>query len=444
MTADYHLVLKSIPTSKALALLLIFLLLGNVQAGLGGDEKDGGFGVNKTVVTFMLTHPPRLLVTQKTFGLNISGTESVKPALNNALKQIFNEAKAGIVYVPGGGELRINVDVVHDYSSRAFNRKVSVEKEDKTTKEKTTVEETHRFVEVISSFEASYEIQDWTGGSPASMGTGKYAPSRIANEIDMTLAKEKMISELETRQRGIAGLSAQMRPIFNQVNERIEVILGKVGDLLKNGTNLAERNNWRGAYEAWNAVPAFAFPKAESYRIYNLGVANEALGHEAFNQGQNVDETLKYLAEAKKLYEQAQRLKPDEKFFNTRWRIFDAPLDRISKSVTAYRAWKLRKEALQQVSRGRVDDLLSDNPVASSSNRSRGTANQSSPQGAAMSNDDVIELVKAKASDDFVAETISSAPATQFDLSVQGRISLLKSGVSEKVIRVMQQKQTPK
>ena len=61
-----------------------------------------------------------------------------------------------------------------------------------------------------------------------------------------------------------------------------------------------------------------------------------------------------------------------------------------------------------------------------------------------MSNDDVIELVKAKASDDFVAETISSAPATQFDLSVQGRISLLKSGVSEKVIRVMQQKQSPK
>src|SRR5262249_36107869 len=157
-------------------------------------------------------------------------------------------------------------------------------------------------------------------------------------------------------------------------------------------------------------------------------------GHAVFKSGQSVDKTLTLLGEARQMYEKALSLKPEEKFFRESWRGFDPPLTRINKAIAAYQAWKTRKEALLVANRSDVDVLLSDNK------RMRTVSSQPDK---AMTNEDIVELVKAKASDDFIIETINNVTSTDFDLSVQGRIGLLKNGVSEKVIREMQQKQAP-
>jgi hypothetical protein len=62
---------------------------------------------------------------------------------------------------------------------------------------------------------------------------------------------------------------------------------------------------------------------------------------------------------------------------------------------------------------------------------------------AAMRNDDVIQLVTAKLSDQVIINSIRQTPAKNFDLTPTGLIALKKAGVSDSVIVVMQEKDKP-
>lgn len=430
---------NSISGTGAASILLLMICLSFSTVEVSAQEKDGGFGVNKDNVTFVLTHPPKLLITQKTYSLHVNGTQSAVPALVSALKPVINRAKSGINYVPDQGELRINLDLFFDYSQNESRRKLKVTKTDEKTKEQKEVEEVHRFITVQSAFEISWDFQDWTGGQPTTLDSGRMVAPKINQELDVTATEARPTSEIDARSAGISQFTTAMFPIFNETSERVEVILGRVKDDLKAGNSLAEASNWKGALQAWAAVPTYEFPKAESYRVYNLGVANEALAHLAFSNGQDVNATLKYLVDAREMYQRALTLKPNEKFFKEAWRGNDPPLRRIDKAIQAYAAWKARKEALQTANRGAVDDLL-DAP----SQRTRSVGNRSgapAARGDGISNNEIIEMAKAGASDEFIADTIASADRTNFDLSVQGKIALLKGGVSERIIRLMEQKQ---
>ena len=247
---------------------------------------------------------------------------------------------------------RKDKDATTDSSSTLAQGKKSKDKDagpdilgdDESPDTQKAVEEVHKFARVQAHFVASFDVQDGTLDPPISLQSG-HTPWDVNQEVDLTAGKTPVLSELDAKKAALTNLVNTMRPLFHPQVETLKVMLGKVGDKLKPGIQLAEHGDWQGALNAWNAVSPFDEPKAEAYRVFNLGVANEALAHQSFRRTQDAAVALRYVDQAKELYERARQLKPEEKYFSQGWETFPAPLARVTQAQRAYHAWAGRQRA---------------------------------------------------------------------------------------------------
>ena len=190
-------------------------------------------------------------------------------------------------------------------------------------------------------------------------------------------------------------------------SEQVQVLLAAGGGL-DEADKLMAQKLWSRALEQLETMPPFPQPEQDAYRLYDLGVVNEALGYQA----EDVAKARKNLQEAAIDYGKAIDGKPGEKNFLQ-------PQTRIDTALAHYKT---------------LGDQMAQTASAAA-------ARASAPAAAdVLTNADVISMVAAKLDEANIVDTIQHSSAVNFDLSAKGQIDLAKGNVNGRIIAAMKQK----
>jgi hypothetical protein len=220
---------------------------------------------------------------------------------------------------------------------------------------------------------------------------------------------------VELHNRLITDAAQQIASHLVNTTEQVDVYLAKGGGL-DEADKLMEQKLWSRALEQLETMKPFGSPEEDAYRLYDLGVVNEALGYQA----EDVQKARKDLQEASIDYGKAIDAKPTEKYFLQ-------PQTRIDTALAHY---KVLGEQRAPVS------------AAAATTRTTTTSTKTAPgmpaaPADAMTNDQVISMVAAGLDEANIVDTIQHAKAVNFDLTVDGQVDLSKNKVSGKVIAAM-------
>jgi hypothetical protein len=108
-------------------------------------------------------------------------------------------------------------------------------------------------------------------------------------------------------------------------NEKVEVLLGKGGPL-DDANRYAVAGQWTKYVEVLETIAPFSKPEDDSYRLYNIGVGDEALGYKA----ETPAAAKKYFEQAVIQYRKAGEANPKEKYFIQ-------PVNRIEVALEHYK-----------------------------------------------------------------------------------------------------------
>lgn len=218
--------------------------------------------------------------------------------------------------------------------------------------------------------------------------------------------------------------------------EGVEVYLAKSKGAIDEGDKAAEAGLWQRALETYETAPPLSKREEDAYRLYNIGVANEALGYAAGDP----KSAMRFLDEAAINYGRAIDEKPGEKYFLD-------PQKRIETALMHYRKLEQEKNAPPPPP---PVTMASDAPPPAkntSAIESRGIHHAASAphsssthaKGAAraLTNAQIVAMVKAGVADDTIAETVKTAKSVDFDLSSASRRRLEEAGVSSAVMNAM-------
>ncbi len=200
----------------------------------------------------------------------------------------------------------------------------------------------------------------------------------------------------------VKSISYQIASHLVNTSEQVPVNLA-VGGGLDEANKLMDQKLWTRALEALETMTPFPQPE-DAYRLYNLGVVNEALGYEA----EDITKSRKYLQEASIDYGKAIDAKPEEKNFLQ-------PQTRIDTALAYYKTLGDQAVAVQQKA-------------------------SAPPAADVLTNADVIAMVGAKLDQANIIDTIKTSSAVNFDLSAKGQIDLAKGNVNGQIIAAMKQK----
>ena len=215
--------------------------------------------------------------------------------------------------------------------------------------------------------------------------------------------EDKPPTQLELRDKLIHDTAFQIASRLVNTTEQVEVYLATGGGL-DEANKLIEQKLWTRALEQLETMPPFGQADQDAYRLYNLGVVNEALGY----QSEDVTKARKYLQEAAIDYGKAIDAKPAEKYFLQ-------PQTRIDTALAHYKTLGDRMTASAQAAAAPASAAAPD----------------------ALTNADVISMIAARLDEANIIDTIQHAPAVKFDLTARGQIDLAKSNVNGHIIAAM-------
>lgn len=226
----------------------------------------------------------------------------------------------------------------------------------------------------------------------------------------------------ELRQKLVTMAIDQMAEQIVNTDEAIEVDLAK-GKSLDEGDKEAEKGLWEQALETYTMAKPSSKLEEDSYRLYDMGVADEALAYQASDS----KAAMKFLDDAAINYGKAKDDKPGEKYFLE-------PQQRIETAIAHYRKLEMEQNAPKQ-------NVAVDNPPPSPHPSAGRPANTHEthvvPEGHALTNSQVLAMVRAGMDDSTVEATIKNAGAVNFDLAPAVRRRLAADGVSEGIISAM-------
>jgi hypothetical protein len=223
---------------------------------------------------------------------------------------------------------------------------------------------------------------------------------------------------VELRDRLIQDAALQIAAHLVNTTESVDIYLAK-GGALDQADKLMESKLWTRALEQLETMKHFPTPEEDAYRLYDLGVANEALAYQA----EDLRQARKYLQEASIDYGKAIDGKPTEKYFMQ-------PQTRIDTALAHYKV--LGEQKAPSESAASVPASTS-KPVAST----RTSASAPAASADAVTNDQVISMVAAGMDEGNIIDTIQHARSVNFDLTVNGQVELSKNKVSGRVITAM-------
>jgi tetratricopeptide (TPR) repeat protein len=266
---------------------------------------------------------------------------------------------------------------------------------------------------------AKYDEEFDSGGNDAShgvMGTMSSTWHRIKG--DTSSEDLNPPTEPELRSKLLNEAVHQIAQHLVNTNETVEVYLAKGKKALDEGNKQAQAGLWQRALETYETTPQLPKPVDDAYRLYDIGVAYEALAYAADDE----KSAMKFLDEAAINYGKAIDAKPAEKYFLD-------PQKRIETAIAHYK--ELEEQGHSKV----VAEAAPDPKVDASSKATNAKA---------LTNAQVIAMVKSGMEDDTVIQAIRSAKAANFDLSSGGQQQLTSNGVSTQVVAAMKTRGTRK
>lgn len=218
---------------------------------------------------------------------------------------------------------------------------------------------------------------------------------------------------IELHDRLIKDAAMQIASNLVNTTEQVTVNLAR-GGALDEPDKLMENKLYSRALETLEMTAPYGTPEEDSYRLYDIGVANEALAYTS----EDVNKARTFLQQAAINYGKAIDAKPAEKNFLE-------PQNRIDTALAHYKV---------------ISDESKSAPaenVASTAHSANAPAAASDPPADGMTNDQVIEMVAAHMDEGNIIDTIEHTPAINFDLSVQGQVYLSQHGVNGRVLMAM-------
>jgi hypothetical protein len=229
-------------------------------------------------------------------------------------------------------------------------------------------------------------------------------------------------TQIELHDKLIQNAAMQIASHLVNTTEQVDVNLARGGNL-DEPVKLMESKLWTRSLESLETMQPFSAPDQDAYRLYDIGVANEALAYSS----EDVNKARTYLQEAAINYGKAIDAKPTEKYFLE-------PQNRIDTALAHYKALSDEgKSPRMEVASTHGSPSAK---TVSSSFASSAPAD-SAPSGDAMTNDQVIEMVAAHMDEANILDNIQHAPSVNFDLSVQGQVYLSQHGVTGRVLTAM-------
>ncbi len=248
----------------------------------------------------------------------------------------------------------------------------------------------------------------------------------------------------------------------HEIASRITVTDEPVDIMLAQGkfdkpNKIAENGLWTRYLEELEQMSPLAAPKDDAYRLYNIGVAYEALAY----QSEDREAAKKFLQESAINYGKAVDAKPEEKYFLE-------PQKRIETAMAYYRKLEEPKKSVSSATLASAtppSGALASTSKPTKTNSTKGatgsatkssssstaaapaigtsasgtsTAKPGTPAAAAaITNDQIIKMFKAGVDEDSIISTIHDAPVAGFDLTPDGIIALANGGVKGKIVAAM-------
>ena len=243
--------------------------------------------------------------------------------------------------------------------------------------------------------------------------------------------------------RSVKDITARL--VDTDENVEVDLARGKLDD----ANRLADQGLWSRMAEQLETMAPLPRPEGDAYRLYNLGVAYEALGYDA----KDSQAAKHFLQQAAINYGKAIDDNQGEKYFLE-------PQQRIETAMAHYKVLEGRAATTSSppVSQQAAPAAVSGAPPSlppppppqtpgtpgrASTRRHSSTAATKISQKAGvkpLSNDDVITLAKAGMDEENLIATIREAAAVNFDMSTQGQVNLLKNGIKGKVLASMRER----
>jgi hypothetical protein len=257
---------------------------------------------------------------------------------------------------------------------------------------------------------AKYDEEFDSNGNDAShgvMGTMKSAWHRVTGSASSEDLNPP--TEPELRAKLLTQAVKQVAQHLVTTNETVEVLLAK-GKKLEEGNKQAEAGLWQRALETYETAPQMTKPTDDAYRLYDIGVAYEALAYSAEDE----KSAMKFLDEAAINYGKAIDDKPAEKYFLE-------PQKRIETAIAHYR--ELEEQRRPHVA---AAEAVSVSKPAATAAQVKG-----------LTNAQVVAMVKSGMEDDTIVQAVKAAKSATFDLSTGAQQELASNGVSAPVIAAM-------
>jgi len=233
-------------------------------------------------------------------------------------------------------------------------------------------------------------------------------------------------TDAELRSRLLNDVVRQIASHVVTTHEIIEVFLAKQKGPLDDGDKEATAGLWQRALETYETAPQLPKPQDDAYRLYNIGVAYEALAYKAEDQ----KAAMKFLDEAAINYGKAIDAKPAEKYFLE-------PQKRIETAIAHYKRLEDEEGEKARAAGAGKGRKQEEAQAANTSPEHAATPMTKPTDPKALTNEKVIAMVKAGLDDDTVAQTIRTAKLARFDLSANGLQALSTNGVSDQLLKAM-------
>jgi hypothetical protein len=280
----------------------------------------------------------------------------------------------------------------------------------------------------VNNYSAKYAREFGPGAAQPPASNSKFPHWPLTGLTSSQEAPPAPPTQPELIQELVRDAVALITARLVNVDESVEIQLA--GGKLSDANKLAVSGLWSRNLETLETMTPLANPQDDAYRLYNIGVANEALGYLAEDHAT----AEKFLSEAAINYGKATDAKPTEKGFL-------AAQNRIEIGVTYY---KMLEERDKKVTRSEPAPAAPNKqPSQSSVAAGARSAEKQSDTSSALTNAKVIEMFKSGVDEPSIIMSIREAKSARFDLSPDGLIDLAKNGIKGKILDAMRARSRP-
>jgi hypothetical protein len=223
----------------------------------------------------------------------------------------------------------------------------------------------------------------------------------------------------QLRQDLLQSLAFQIASRLVNTDEPVEVLLAKGKN--EDANKLAKSGLWSRDLETLETTPASNNPQEEAYRLYNIGVANEALAYQTEDRAA----AKKFLEEAAINYGKAIDDKPSEKYFLQ-------PQNRIETAIAYYKKLDDREKAKEKpplTNAGEKEQLTPTSP-----------APRADSDDQVLTNEKIIEMFQTGVDEDTIIHAIRTEAKFKLDTSPNAMITLAKAGIKGKIPAAMRER----